>query len=144
MALRTATLSGRLRRVVAGHLYRHRRRRRVAQDLTAYAALIETPHDLGSAAAGSDLPNPLSLPANARLAFSASEALDDGDITVTIGGRNLVLPALSADEIFRLSYGERAESVVAGSDIDAPACDVTLYVLDEWQREAAIATGSVT
>ena len=124
--------------------YRNRRRRRYKRAEYDFASLIESPFDLGTDDAGNDLPNTFDLPANARLGFSASEALDAGDVTVTIGSNAYPVPALAADEIHRLLFEYEGKEVTVSAGAGCPACDVTLYFLDRWRRESAIATGSVT
>jgi len=139
-----ATLSGPDARRIAGHLYRNRRRRRSAQDLRAYAALIASPFDLGTAAAGNDLPNTFQLPANGYLGIAIDASSSAGDLSVSIGGRNVGIAGGGADQIFRLGYAERAEEIEVSIGSGAPSGAVTLYVFDEWFRPFAIATGTVS
>lgn len=130
--------------VRAAALYYNRKRRRAQQDRTLYQPLVDAPFDLGTAAAGGALPNTLDLPARSRLAIAASEDIAAADLTVAIGARSYPVGALDADALFRLPFAEADEVVEVTSDAGCPACDVTLYVLDEWTRPSAIATGSVT
>ncbi len=119
-----------------------RERRRAAADQDEFAADIASPFDLGTVGAGSPLPNPYVMPANARLAMSFSVDLTATELTlVTEVGRTLGTPALLADEIYKLQHLERARTLVPDADI---AGTISLFVLDEWSRETLIATGVFT
>lgn len=122
-------------------LYHARRRRRAAQDFKDFEGDIASPFDLGTVAATTPLPNPYVMPANSRLAISFSTGITQGQLTVDIGAKTVETTALSADEIYRLEVGEEAEEIIPTAAI---AGTVTLYVLDEWQRPSAIATGTFT
>lgn len=122
-------------------LFHARERRRAAQRQRAFDADAATPFDMGTVAAGNPLPTPYPMRAASRLAVSFSAPLTAGQLTVSIGARTLGTPALTADEIRRLEFGERNEDVVPQSAI---AGTVTLYVLDEWARPRAVATGTFT
>lgn len=141
---RLATLRGPQGNVAAGHLYRFRRRRRSAQDVRLFASLIASPFDLGTAAAGNPLPNALTLPANGFLGISEDAAPSAGDLSVDIGARSVGIAGGLADQIFRLGYAERAESVSVDLGGSAPSGTVALYVFDEWFRPFVIATGTVS
>ena len=105
---------------------RHRRSR---QDLGAFAALIETPHDLGV--------EPVVLPANARLAVSSDNAEAAGDVTVTVKSTVYATPALVADAPHRLNLAERGWEV----DVDGPVgSTITLHVVGHFGEHVAIAT----
>jgi len=81
------------------------------------------------------------MPANARIAVSFSTGISAGDLTLAAGLATFGTPDLAADQVYRLSYVERAESVVPTC---AVAGTVTLYVLNEWMLSDAIATGVFT
>ena len=144
MPTRLATLGGSLPGRVAGHLYRNRRRRRSAQDVRLFQALIASPLDLGTVGAGNPLPNALDLPANGNLGVSVDAITSTGDLVVNVGDRQIGISGGAADTVFRLGYGERAESVEVDLGGGAPSGDVSLYVLDEWFRPFVIATGTVS
>jgi len=123
-------------------LFAARRRRRRAQDLSAYAALIAAPDDLGSAADLESLDD-FVVPARAELAISFDEAVEAGDVVVTVDGRDMEIPALEADAVHSLQWAERGHVVSVGNS-SAPACAATLHVLDQWRRPSPIATGDLT
>lgn len=124
--------------------YLLRRRLREKQQVQAFASLIASPFNLGSAVAGDPLPNSFPLPHSRRLAVSASQATQQGDLLVTVGLRTMTIPGGIADTIFRLDHAERDRTVSVSSNNGCPACTVTLYVLDERLKPFAIATGTVT
>lgn len=122
------------------------RRRRAAQDKSAFRLVVADPVDLGVAADGGSLDAFPQL-ANARLGISFSATMLQAQANITIHGsktRTLKLPAsLAADVVFDLQNIERGFSVVI-NNVTAPPCDVTLYVLDEWTRPTEIAFGEFT
>lgn len=129
---------------LAHALYLKRKRLRLQQEVRAFDALVASPFDLGSAAAGSALPNTFALPHNGRFAVSASAGVQQGDLLIAFGARIVSTRSLAADELYRLHYFERDRLVELSSDPGCPACDVTLYLLDERFKPFPIATGSVT
>lgn len=125
-------------------LFQRRKRNKVARDLKAFAALIASPFDLGSAAADNPLPNTFNLPGTARLGVSIDAITVQGDIVVDIGGRELNISGGVADKLFKLDVGIRAREVTVIRSATCPAGDLSLYVLDEWQRPYLIASGVFT
>lgn len=117
------------------------KRRRVAKDITSYKQLAASPTDLGTAAAGASL-TALPLPANARLALSVDTATTTGDITVTIGDHTINIRGGDAGALQPLGFHERGQEVVV-NNVSATGA-LTLYVLDDWSRPTAIATGTLS
>lgn len=114
-------------------MYHVRERRRERQDLSAYQFLIATPIDVAS--------DSIVLPANGEIGVSFSTPVAAGDLTVTVGSRNLENPALDADVVHKLGYFERGRelSFVWSGD---PAT-ITVYVID-LDRKFEIGTGALT
>lgn len=116
-----------------------RDRRKRAQNFKKFPS---SPFDLGSAAAGADLPNPFAMPAQGRLGVSVDAVTTVGQITATNGaGRAVSIAGGPAGTIFRLDHFERGQEVTVSS---AVAGTVSLYVFDEWSRPKVIATGTAT
>lgn len=119
-------------------LYYSRERRRDAAKIQRATLAF----DLGTAAAANPLPEPYTLAASGEFAVSFSAPVTAGQLTVaTEVGRTLGTPALAADQIYPLGFFERARTLIPESAI---AGDVTLYILDNWRRPIAVATGTFT
>lgn len=123
---------------------RRRRRHRYRRDFLEFKPLIDTPEDLGTASAGDPLPTTLTLPANARIGISASEAVEAGDLVVNVNGDAIGIRGGPADEVFPLAWREEDEVVEVEIGAGCPPCTVTLHVFDRWTRPFAIATGTVS
>lgn len=130
-------------RIAPEHYYA-RRRLRINQEVKAFDSLVSSPFDLGSAAAGNPLPNTFALPHNGRFAISASQITAQGDLLISFGTRTLTTDGADADSIVRLHYADRGKEVQVSSGGACPASNVTLYLLDEFFRPLAIATGSIS
>jgi hypothetical protein len=107
-----------------------RRRRRIAQDLSAFASLIATPANLGAVAADADSGTAVTLPANARLAISlddvtvAFDAYSDTFVAADVGDSFTVSPAhgfVTGDGPF--------EFVAGGGVLPTGVSEGTLYWL---------------
>lgn len=107
------------------------RRRKAAQNRTAFNAIVATPADWG---------DPVVLPANSRLGISFSEDLAAGDITVSDGVNTFGIPDIAADVVHNFPHQFERGREITVNNVTAPAGDITLYVLDEWTRPAAIAS----
>lgn len=119
----------------------HSRERRVAQRrLQEFAAEIASPADLGTESPDTDLPSPYTWPAALRLAVSHDQGVSAGELIVKVNDRAYETPDLAADEIFRLDVASPAQAVTAQSSVDGV---ITIYVLDDWGRPSAVATGTV-
>jgi hypothetical protein len=119
---------------VATRQYYARRRRREAQDFTAYNGVVASPVDLGM--------DTLALPANGYIGIGSDTDLAAGDITITFGGHAIDVGALTHDAVpMRLGRFERSEEVTITQNA-GPSCLVTVYVFDQWRRSYAIATRS--
>lgn len=127
----------------AGATYQNRQRRRAAQDLSAYKALVASPADLGSAAAEAALDG-FTLLANAEVAVSIDAATDPGDITVAVDDRSLGIAGGGAGQLFRLGWLERGKELTINRGVSGPAGTVELHVLDEWGRKRTVASGTFT
>lgn len=125
-------------------LYHAKRRRREAQDLHGYSALIANPADLGTALPGQSL-DPLSLPANGRFSLSYSAALTLGDLSVLYSqtGGDLAVPAAGADERQYLGWLEKDGQITVQVGLSTLPGTVTLYVVSEWFQPFVIATGVI-
>jgi len=122
---------------------RNRIRRKVAQDLTAFRPLIDTPAPLGSTGAPGNL-SAFTWPANGELAVRLNAPTETGDITVLINDRVVTAPAGDAGRTLRLGYVERARSITVQRGATAPAGAVEVLVLDEWRQPFVVATGTFT
>lgn len=106
------------------------KRRRAAQNFTAFAGMIASPVSMGF----------FIMPANARLAVASLADSVGGTLVVTLNAgepdeRTITPPSLVANEIFRLPYIERGRKInIAASH------DTWIYVLDQWHRPYHIAT----
>lgn len=136
MKLRTHLLRlGRHGQRLQGVLYAARARVSSAKGVGAFAALIAAPADISAGAL-------FIMPAGARLAFSFSTDATANQVRLTAAGptdRTLGSPALAADQVFKTDW--LAEGVAVGGESDIPG-ELTVYVLDQWQRPVAIATGT--
>jgi hypothetical protein len=95
-------------------------RRSDRENLSAFAALIATPHDLGAGA--------LTTPAPGRLALSHSAGLSSGQVTVAVGSRRgFSHPALDADQVHR---GYHAEKGVEVTQTGAPTGTLSVYLVN--------------
>jgi hypothetical protein len=121
--------------------YQRRRRTKLARDINMFSSLVNSPFDLGSASAGNALGNTFNLPGTARLGVSIDAVTAAGDITVSVGGRVFGIAGGAADRVFRLDVGIRGREVELSRGVGAPAGNVKLYVLDEWQRPYVVAEG---
>ncbi len=106
------------------------KRRRAAQDLTAFAKLIANPVSMGF----------FIMPANSRLSIRSLANSSQGSLVVNVnagqtGARLITPPALLANEFFRLPYIERGRKITVTA-----AHDTWFYVLDQWSRPHHIAT----
>lgn len=115
------------------------RRRKAAESLSEFAALVEAPSDLGSEAAGGDAFT-LVWPGNASVGISASIALDAGQVIVA----GASLAAGDADAIIRGPYVHEGKVLTIVTDAALDPCSLTVYVLDEWKRARIVATATVT
>lgn len=115
----------------AAALYHARSRRRTADRVSKYAALIATPHDIGASA--------VTLPAAGEIAVAADVSVTAGDISIaTNTSRTLETPDLDADQLHRLGHFEKGVTL----DVTFTGGDVTLYILDDWKKATAFATGT--
>lgn len=111
------------------YLSRSLKRRKIAQDVFAYRLLVAEPVSLDE---------PLVLPANARIAMSHSAGVEAGELRLVRGSADPIpLPALDADQVWRMQYYGKNEQFDVECDV---AGTTTLYVLDEWSRPLPIAT----
>ena len=131
--------------LIASVRYNARRRRRIAQNLSAYAVLIETPEDLGNVAANADSATSFVLPADGRLAVSLDDvtvasdiSLKDNDSGQVFGGGGV------ADFVQKLSVLRRGREIVVHRSLACPSGDCSIYILDEWQNPFLIATATFT
>lgn len=119
--------------------HRLRRDQRERRDLSAFAALLAAPHDLGDGTDG------LVLPARARLAISHEAGMSEGDVVVHIAGDgdlDFTHPELAADEVHRGNWGERGMTVTV-ENVGAPEGALTLYLIDPFGRPLPIATATL-
>ena len=98
-----------------------RGRRQDRERITAFDALIETPHDLGA--------SDLVMPASGRLAISHTAALSLGQVTISIvtGRVSFSNPTLVANAIHRGSWAEKGTRV---SQTGAPVGTLSLYLVN--------------
>ncbi len=131
-----------------GQFYRRRDRREradVKQYGIAPSDLIGTPHAFDSIAANATTATNFDLPANARLAFSHSVDVSEGDITVNVGPfRSFSHPDLLADVRHGRHFGEEGHEVSITRGAAAIAGTFTLYVLNGTDQRFAIATCTFT
>ena len=121
-------------------LYHSRERLRNARRIDKAQALIDSPHDLGTVAAGNPSSSPLTLPYDAEYGISFSAGITSGELTVaTEPSRSLGTPDLAADQVRKLGFFHKDRTFTPASDV---AGDVTLYIFDNWSRPKAIATGT--
>lgn len=121
------------------------KRRKLLQNFTEYAGVIDTPASFGTATAVTgSLPSTFTIIANIRWAVSYDQTIIANKLTIDVNGKKFNLPALSANEIFRGDYAEEAKVITVEMASDIPAGTVTFYVLDQWNRENAVATGTIT
>lgn len=115
----------------------HRGRR----DLSAFQALIDSPHDFGAISAeGAE--NTLSIPAQARLAISCSDAILLGQVNVTAGEqRTFSTPDLEADELFKGCVAEADQVIDISSD--GATGTLSLFIIDWAGDEHLIGTGTI-
>lgn len=104
------------------------RARNTRENFAAFRPLIETP---GSLTTG------VVMPANSRLGVSASVDVDPGALLVAVNGVDQGVAGGPADMVFLLGYFEKARTVTLGT---GAVGDVSLYVLDGWNRPYLIAT----
>lgn len=136
--LRPVGALGQLGRALAFH---NRERRRSAQDVTAFDALIASPTALGTAAAGASL-DPVTLPANAWLAVRLDAVTSEGDIALDVsGGRTVFIAGAGANVVQDLGWHEKDREVTVRRS-GAPAGSVDLILLDEWRRPFVIGEGT--
>ena len=104
-------------------------RRKARERITAFDALVATPHDLGT--------GPLVLPAAARLALSHTVALSAGQVTITTvaGRRQWSHPALAADAIHRGDWAEADHRVTASG---TPLGTLTLHMVNPLDGTLAV------
>lgn len=121
--------------------YQRRKRNKLTREINSFSSLVSSPFDLGTAAAGNALPETFNLPGTARLGVSLDAVTETGDITISIGSRSYGIAGGAADKVFKLDVGIRAREIEVSRGSGAPAGDVKLYVLDEWQRPYVIAEG---
>lgn len=126
----------------AGALYRSQlNRRKAAQALKAYSALISSPSNLGSVAADASL-NDLVLPASARLAVSLDKNTSAGDITVTVNGRAIGVKGGASGTRFLLGFQEKGRKLSIKRGASALAGALSVYVIDDWGHAKKIAGGT--
>lgn len=122
-------------------MFHRRKHNRIARDLNLFAALIDSPFDLGTAAADAPLLETFNLPGTGRLGISVDQVTEPGDITISIGGREYGIGGGVANKVFRLDVGIRGRGIIVTRGAAAVAGNVKLHVLNEWQRPFVIATG---
>ena len=123
--------------------YFARRRRRIAQNISAYKSLIASPASLGSVAANGDS-SAVTLPADGRLAVSLDTSTSASDISINDGVDQTYGSGGAADFVQRLDSTPKGRQVVIHRAAGCPAGACSLYVLDEWQRPQLIATATFT
>ena len=98
-----------------------RGRRQDRERISAFDALVASPHDLGA--------SDLVMPASARLAISHSAALTLGQITISItpGRVGFSHPAMPANDLYKGSWAEEGTRV---SQSGAPAGTLTVYLVN--------------
>lgn len=119
----------------------HKKRRKIAQNMTSFQGDITSPFDLGSIAATNPLPNPYVNKAGLRLGISCSVNLTSGQLTLESGSRTITVPALDADVIHRLEVFPVGRQIIPTCAI---AGDIKLYVLNQWLLPFEIANGTFT
>ena len=125
---------------ISAALRNSRKRRKVAQNLLYFKALIASPTDVGT-----DTLDPLTWPAGARLAVSYDTAFATGHVFYEINGRVFNVEGALGDEVVKLEYVELGEVIQFTNDAGIPAGALTVYVLNEWQDQPrAVATGEFT
>lgn len=122
------------RRAVRNSFVHHMfHRRKAAADFSHFAADIASPFDLGNG-----LGNAYPVPANSRFAVSIDQPTNEGDIGYDVNTQSVRGPGGAADEIQLLVWEEEGSTLSVQSNVPG---NVTLYVLDEWNRPFAVATG---
>lgn len=115
----------------AAALYHMRERRRTADRIKKFAALIATPHDIGASA--------VTLPAAGTIAVSASVGVTAGDISIaTNTSRTLATPNLSANQRHEIGFFEKGVTL----DVTFSGGVVTLFIIDDWGKATAFAQGT--
>jgi len=130
--------------LTASAQYNARRRRRIAQNVSAYAEFVATPEDLGNVAANADSATAITLPADGRLAVALDDVTDPADISLKDGVGETFGNGGVADYVQRLSVFPRGREVVVHRATGCPAGTCSIYLLDEWQRPLLIATATFT
>jgi len=103
-------------------------RRKIAQNLSAFAAAIASPVSIDVVA--------FPWRANARMAISFSANTVAGDLTVLVNEREFSVPTLAANVIHRMDYIERGRKIAYTSDVPGK---LKVYVLDQWNRAFLVA-----
>jgi hypothetical protein len=114
------------------YIQRAHKRRVAAANFQKFAADIASPFVATV--------TPYTMPASGRIGVSFSALTTAGQISVSIGAREMNTPALAANQIYRLDVIDRAKEIVLDCAI---AGTVTLYVFNEWMQPFAIATAVV-
>jgi hypothetical protein len=109
--------------------YQYIRRQHERVDRKRFDALVAMPHDLET--------GDLDMPANGRLAVSHSVGVTEGQLSLTVNGEDHFTPDLTADEVWRLDYVERARAVNVETLVPG---EVTVYLVDPFGRHLPIAT----
>jgi len=121
-----------------------RRRRRIAQDISAYSGLVATPTNLGAVAANADSGVSVTLPANARLAIALDDVTVASDLSIKDGVNQVFGAGGAADFVQKLDTTQRGREVVVHRSLTCPSGTCSLYVLDAWSRPLLIATATFT
>lgn len=122
-----------------------RKSRRLRADENQFALpptdLVGTPHAFDGLAADGSTSTNFNLPANGVLALSHSVAVSAGNITINVGDRRTFESGdLESDEVQQGIWGEEGQKVSITRDGASIAGTFTLYLVDSFGKNTAIAT----